>query len=118
MDEKQDTPYTPDEIREKWHNTANSLHEIKATQEASAKHFNSHQIEDTKRFGSIDEQLNVVKEQNEELKEQLDNLTKVMEPVSKTYGTVVTLGTWSKVGLGFLLLVLSVFFAVKSLFIK
>lgn len=111
-------PYTPEEIREKWHETANSLQEIKNIQEKSAHHFQDHQIEDTKRFGSIDEQLKVVKEQNEDLKIQLDKLTKVLEPVSKTYDTVVTLGTWSKVGLGFLLLCLSVFIAIKGVFGK
>lgn len=110
--------YTHEEIREKWHETANTLHEIKTTQEVAAHHFQDHQIEDTKRFGFIDDQLNVVKRQNEDLKTQLDKLTKVLEPVSKTYDTVVTLGTWSKVGLGFLLLGLSVFLAVKSLFGK
>lgn len=104
-------PYTNEEIREKWHETANSLQEIKSNQERASHLFEDHQRDDTKRFGSIDQKLI-------ELGDEIKDLKKLLEPVSATYNTVVTLGTWAKVGLGFLLLVLSVFFAIRSFFVK
>lgn len=61
-----------------------------------------HEQADDIRFSNIDSSLAEIKS--------------LLEPISETYRTVATLGKWGKLALGFLLLLLSVIMAFKSLF--
>lgn len=54
----------------------------------------------------------------ESLGKDIKELKEMLEPVVETYRTVVRLGKWGKVGLGVILLLLSIGVAVKNLWIK
>jgi hypothetical protein len=51
-------------------------------------------------------------------KKHYDETMAMLKPISETYETVARLGKWAKVGLGVILLLLSIAVAVKNLWPK
>lgn len=58
------------------------------------------------------------KEHFESLGRDMAEIKAMLEPIAETYKTVATLGKWGKIGLGTILLVLSIAVAVKNLWPK
>ena len=53
-----------------------------------------------------------------EIKEEVKKISLTLTPIAETYGTVIRLGKWGKWFLGFVLLAITTFVAIKELLKK